>query len=160
MIKEILNQSSCANCRMCCIFDRYDIWETPVFDAETMKKTLEINPESKFAAVSGGYVINAGEIADGELFRCPALTDKGCALGDDKPFDCRIWPFRVMNHQGSRVIAVSSLCEEVHSQDHQALKSFLEKGLADTIFRYADQNPQIIKPFYGNYTVLMTDKSR
>ncbi len=143
---------------MCCVFDRYDIWETPVFEAETIKKVLDIDPEAKFAAVGSEYVINASEIADGDFFRCPALTDSGCALGDDKPFDCRIWPFKIMNHQGSRVIAVSTLCEEVHRQDHQALKNFLENGLAETIFRYADQNPQIVKPFYGNYTVLITAK--
>lgn len=30
-----------------------------------------------------------------ELTYCPMLTEKGCALGDNKPFDCRVWPFRV-----------------------------------------------------------------
>ncbi len=142
---------------MCCVFDRYDIWETPVFEADTMKKVLDMNPEARFAQVGGGYVINAGEIADGELFRCPVLTDSGCALGDEKPFDCRIWPFRIMNHEGSRVIAVSSLCEEVYGQDHEKLKNFLKKGLAETIFGYADKNPQIVKPFYGNYTIILKE---
>lgn len=157
MIKEILDQRVCAGCRMCCVFDRYDIWETPVFEADTMKKVLDTNPDAKFAPVGSGYVINAGEIADGELFCCPALTDSGCILGDEKPFDCRIWPFRIMDHDGCRVIAVSSLCEEIHGRDHEELKKFLKKGLAETIFSYADKNPQIIKPFYGNYTVVLTE---
>lgn len=155
MLKEILNKATCAECRMCCIFDRYDIWETPVFDEETKNRVLEFNPNAKFAKVGEGYMLNAGELAEGDLFTCPALTEKGCILGDGKPFDCCIYPFRVMEKDGQRVIAVSTLCEAVHGQNHDKLREFLEKGLAEKIFAYADRNPDIVKPYYDNYTILL-----
>lgn len=154
MLKEILNKATCAECRMCCIFDRYDIWETPVFDEETKNRVLEFNPNAKFVKVGEGYMLNAGELAEGDLFTCPALTENGCILGDGKPFDCCIYPFRVMEKNGQRVIAVSTLCEAVHGQSHDKLREFLEKGLAEKIFAYADVNPDIVKPYYDNYTVL------
>lgn len=159
MLKEILNKATCAECRMCCIFDRYDIWETPVFDEETKNRVLEFNPNAKFAKVGEGYMLNAGELAEGDLFTCPALTEKGCILGDGKPFDCCIYPFRVMEKDGQRVIAVSTLCEAVHGQNHDKLSEFLEKGLAEKIFAYADRNPDIVKPYYDNYTILLIKQS-
>ena len=30
-----------------------------------------------------------------EIIYCPAASDHGCVLGDKRPFDCKIWPFRV-----------------------------------------------------------------
>lgn len=154
MLKEILNKSTCAECRMCCIFDRYDIWETPVFNEETKNKVLEFNPCAEFAKVGDSYMLNAGKLAEGDLFTCPALTENGCILGDEKPFDCQIYPFRIMEQDGRRVIAVSTLCEAVHNQSHEKLKNFLDNGLAEKIFAYADKNPQTVKPYYDNYTVI------
>ncbi len=83
MLKEILSGDTCAKCRMCCIFDRYDIWETPVFDENSRKMVMEYDPEAKFAQKGSGFVLNVGEITDGELYKCPALTENGCVLGDN-----------------------------------------------------------------------------
>ena len=38
MLKKILSGEACAKCRLCCIFDRYDVWETPVFTAELCER--------------------------------------------------------------------------------------------------------------------------
>lgn len=157
MITEILSRTTCADCRMCCVFDRYDIWETPVFTEETRDLVLNIQPDAKFAKVGSGYFLNAGEITDGELYSCPALTETGCALGDDKPFDCRIWPFRIMNYNDQRVIAVSRLCDAVHGQPIEKLAAFLKKGLGRTMLDYADVHPEAVKPHYDNYTVVLTE---
>lgn len=158
MLKEILNKSTCAECRMCCIFDRYDIWETPLFDEDTKNKILEFNSGAVFAKVGDSYMLNAGELAEGDLFTCPALTENGCTLGDEKPFDCRIYPFRIMEQDGRRVIAVSTLCEAVHGQSHEKLQNFLNNGLAEKIFDYVNKNPQTVKPYYNNYTVILSEK--
>lgn len=157
MLKEILSGDTCAKCRMCCVFDRYDIWETPVFDENSRNLVMKYDHEAKFARKGRGFVLNVGEITDGELYNCPALTENGCVLGDNKPFDCRIWPFRIMERDGKRVIAVSTLCEEIHNRDHEELKTFLKKGLAAEIFAYADKNPEAVKPYYDNYTVILEE---
>lgn len=157
MLKKILSKDVCAECRLCCVFDRYDVWETPLFEEETMAKVRSAFPDAKFAKKGGGFALNSGEITDGDLFSCPALTDSGCMLGDDKPFDCRIWPFRIMNRDGQRVIAVSSLCSAVYGQSHDELRAFLKEGLAEEIFTYADKFPEAVHDLYDNYTVLLSE---
>lgn len=157
MIKKILKSSSCAECRMCCIFDKYDIWETPFFDHATMKTVLDISPDAKFHKKGGGFILDAGVISGDDIFSCPAHSDNGCMLGDDKPFDCRIWPFRIMIKDGMRVIAVSSLCKNVYNQPKQSLIDFLREGLAEKIFAYADKFPESIHKFYDNYSVLLSE---
>ena len=38
MLRNILSPETCAKCRICCIFDKYDVWETPVVSAELYEK--------------------------------------------------------------------------------------------------------------------------
>ncbi|MFR2154515.1 MAG: hypothetical protein ACLS48_07625 [[Eubacterium] siraeum] len=43
MLTEILSREACAKCRVCCVFDKDDIWEIPCYSAETaeyIKRTL------------------------------------------------------------------------------------------------------------------------
>lgn len=156
MLKKILSNSTCAQCQLCCVFDRYDIWETPLFTPEQKAHVLEIAPEAEFAKKGSGFVLNCGAITNDQLFSCPALSDHGCTLGSDKPFDCQIWPFRIMNCDGELVIAVSSLCTAVYEQSHDFLKNYLtESGLAERIFSYGEKFPEAVHPLYDNYTILL-----
>ena len=98
------------------------------------------------------------ELNDEQLFSCPALTLQGCMLGDDKPFDCRIWPYRIMTVGDRRAITLASICEEMFSRPLSQLVGLLRDGLADEIFRYADAHPEIVKPYYEGYPVLMFEK--
>lgn len=159
MLKKILNGSKCAECRLCCVFDRYDVWETPVFTDEIKNRIAEKNPEAEFAPKDGGWIFKAGQLDGDQLFNCPALTENGCMLGDEKPFDCRIWPYRIMNVGGRRAVTIASICEELYNRPLSQLVDFLKEGLAEEIFRYADEHPEIIKPYYEGYPVLMFEKN-
>ena len=158
MLKKILSPGSCAECRLCCVFDRYDVWETPVFTEETMLRIKEAVPGAGFVRKGEGYISTVGELNDEQLFSCPALTPKGCMLGDDKPFDCRIWPYRIMEVGGRRAITIASICPELYSRPLSQLVEMLKEGLAETIFRYADSHTEIVKPYYEGYPVLMFGK--
>ena len=158
VLKEILDGRVCAECRLCCIFDRYDIWETPVFTAEIRDRIKTARPGTEFVPKDGGFIFRAGEIGEDQLFSCPALTDKGCMLGDDKPFDCRIWPYRIMSVGGRRAITIASICDELYNRPLSQLVGFLKAGLADKIFAYADSHPEIVKPYYEGYPVLLFEK--
>lgn len=158
MLKKILDKKTCAECKLCCIFDRYDIWETPVFDEDTKKK-LESFKNTEFVPKDGGYIFKAEKFDDEGLFTCPALDpEKGCILGDEKPFDCRIWPYRIMKIGEKRVIAIAGICETMYNKPLSELVGFLKEGLADTIFRYADSHPEIVKPYDTSYPVLMVEE--
>ena len=79
-------------------------------------------------------------------------------LGDDKPFDCRIWPYRIMEVGGRRAITFASICDELYHRPLSQLVDFLKEGLADVIFAYADEHPEIVKPYYEGYPVLLFEK--
>lgn len=158
MLKKILDGKVCAECRLCCIFDRYDVWETPVFTEEIRNKIIKYRPGTRFVEKDGGYIFRVEEFDKDGLFSCPALTDKGCILGDEKPFDCRIWPYRIMEVGGRRAITIASICEEMYDRPLSQLVEFLKEGLAEKIFSYAVEHPEIVKPYYEGYPVLMFEK--
>lgn len=158
MLKKILSSKACAECRLCCVFDRYDIWETPVFNEEQKQMILDIKPETEFIPKDGGYIFKVKELREDQLFSCPALGDNGCMLGSDKPFDCRIWPYRIMDIGGRRAITLASICDELYNRPLSQLIDFLKEGLADVIFSYADAHPEIVKPYYEGYPVLLFEK--
>ncbi|MCQ2490399.1 MAG: hypothetical protein MJ079_02265 [Ruminococcus sp.] len=158
MLKKILSSESCAACRLCCVFDRYDVWETPVFTEQICDKIRAARPDTEFISKDGGFIFRIRELDENELFTCPALTENGCMLGDDKPFDCRIWPYRIMEIGGRRAITIASICTEMFSRPLSELVNFLRGGLADEIFAYADNHPAIIKPYCDGYPILLFEK--
>lgn len=160
MLKKILSGKSCAECRLCCIFDRYDIWETPVFNDEIKNRIKQLRPGTEFVTKDGGYIFKADNIGADQLFSCPALTETGCMLGDDKPFDCRIWPYRIMEVGGRRAITIASICDELYNRPLSQLVGFLKEGLAEAIFSYADSHPEIVKPYYEGYPVLLFENAK
>lgn len=157
MLTEILSRETCANCRICCSFDNNDIWETPVISSELRAEILEINPSQKFISKGNSYLFNIEKTDDEELFYCPTLSKEGCILGDKKPFDCKIWPFRIMNFSNHRVIALSPVCPCVIKKPVDELITFLNNGLAETIFAEADKNPNIVKEYMEGYPILATE---
>lgn len=114
MLSSILKKSDCAECRFCCSFRRQSLWETPIFDAPTVKKLRALYPAAKFRPagpsgksftfdISDQYKTNDPE----EEARCPFLDiNSGCVLPPDlKPFDCSIWPFRAVRRPDSAPLA-------------------------------------------------------
>lgn len=159
MLKKILSGKACAECQLCCIFDRYEVWETPVFNEETKNLLLELRPDVKFISKNGGYIYKVEELIGNELFYCPALDrSSGCILGDNKPFDCRIWPYRIMNVGGKRAITFAPICEELFNRPLSQLIGFLKEELAEKIFSYADTHPEIVKEYDDMYPILMFEK--
>lgn len=125
MLKKILSGKTCAECRICCSFDAYDIWETPVINDELKEKILEIKPQQKFITKDNNYLFRMEEADDG-LFYCPMLSEKGCVLGDEKPFDCRIWPFRVMKYEDRLLITISPICPSLFNTPLNDIMEFLK----------------------------------
>lgn len=159
MLKKILSGKACAECQLCCIFDRYEVWETPVFNEETKNLLLELRPDVKFISKNGGYIYRVEELIGNELFYCPALDrSSGCILGDNKPFDCRIWPYRIMNISGRRAITICPICDELFNRPLSQLIGFLKEELAEKIFSYADTHPEIVKEYDDMYPILMFEK--
>lgn len=155
MLKGLLKKSTCGECRICCGFDRTDTWEMPVMTEETKAKLEKLKPDTEFISCGDSYITKAPELSGDELFYCPALDQKtGCILGDEKPFDCKIWPYRIMNFKGSRVITVCPVCSEIYNRPLSEIEEFLENGLAEKIDEYSVKNPEIIKEYDSSYPIL------
>ncbi len=164
MLKNILSPKTCAGCRICCIFDKYDVWETPVISEELKARIEAADPSLRFVSKgdSGSYIFNMEESWDEgeEIFRCPALDpDSGCTLGENKPFDCKIWPYRIMELNGAQVISIASICPDMYEKPLKALIDELDSGLADKIFAEAEKNPAIVKPYENGYPILKVKRT-
>lgn len=158
MLKKILSSKTCAKCRLCCKFDRTDTWEIPVFDENTADAAKALRPDAEFTDAGNELTFKAPILTGDELFSCPALTENGCGLSSEhKPFDCKIWPFRMMHDSGGRtVIALSELCGGMSEYSDETLRNFLtSEGLDKIIFEYADAHPSHIKPLAEGYRVII-----
>lgn len=155
MLKNILKGSDCAACRVCCVFDSGDVWETPVFDGETAALARERFPNVSFDEKGESLIFHMDASEDG-LYRCPMLSENGCMLGENKPFDCKIWPYRVMEIGGRRFISIASVCPTMFAKPLSELCGELRRdGLAERIFAFADKHPDIVKPYEDGYPILM-----
>jgi Fe-S-cluster containining protein len=158
MLKKILDNKTCAECKVCCAFDRYDVWETPILTRTNVEHMFTINPDIKIIKKDNSYSFKIKELNKNELFYCPVLDhDKGCMLGDEKPFDCKIWPFRIMNLCGKRVITISPICKEMFNQPLSNLVAFLKNELLDEIITYANAFPEAVKPYDSLYPILYVE---
>lgn len=157
MLSKLLSKEECAKCRICCSFDSTDLWETPVVSAKLRDRILDDYPEMRFVEKGESYLFRMDKEPDEDLYYCSVLDrKKGCVLGDEKPFDCRIWPFRVMEFNGQWVITLSPVCPVMIKKPLDEV-SALAKELAPIIFAEADKNPDIVKKYLPNYPILVTE---
>ncbi len=157
MLSKILTHEACANCKECCVFSRYDTWEQPALNPENRQKAEKLIPESRF--VSKGKescIFRIREDYPEDLFLCPLLdSETGCLLGEEKPFECQIYPFQVMKIDNHIGLVLSPLCEIVMKKPFQFLLEFAREELAGKVFAYARQHPDIIRKYDGMSPVLV-----
>ena len=158
MLKEILSGKDCASCRVCCVFDRSDCWEVPLVEEELAAYIRENYPDVKLKRV-GDCSIFDSEFDEKGLTTCPMLTETGCRLGDRKPFDCRIWPFRVMRKGDMLLLTLSPVCGAVSGLPVGRVSAFVEK-IADTVYSAAERNPEMVKDYIEGYPVFAVRERR
>lgn len=159
MIRKLLKREECAKCRLCCCFDSYDLWETPVINEETHDRILaEFKPDQEFLELEDHYLLKMPKEPDRDLYYCTLLDhEKGCIMGEEKPFDCRIWPFRIMDLKGIRVIVLSPVCPVVQTRPLCEIQA-VAKELAPQIFAYADANPSAVKKYISGFPIMLAEE--
>ena len=80
MLTKLLSRATCADCQLCCVFDRYDVWETPVLSDEIRQKAQALLPDAEFVSKGeSSWLFRIREFDEDGLFRCPLLDPaKGC----------------------------------------------------------------------------------
>ena len=158
LLAPLLAKEDCASCKFCCSFRRQSLWETPVFDEETMKALQSVFPQAKFrsAGASGksySFDISQNYKTDDpeEGAACPFLDGKnGCSLPPElKPFDCKIWPLRAVRLPQTEKLAVAltPTCPAINKQPLEKIIELADSGLGEKILSYAAAHPDIIKEY-------------
>jgi hypothetical protein len=159
MLSKILSKGSCAACKFCCSFRRQSLWETPLFPPEVAAKLSRENEYGVVGEFRDGQIILGGYRTDDpeEEVPCTFLDpQKGCILkGEDKPFDCSIWPLRIMNKDGKLVIALTPTCSAIGEVPSQALVELVQNGLGEKIFEYAKTHPYIVKEYKEGFPIIL-----
>ena len=155
MLEGLLSKEECAGCRLCCSFESYDLLDTPTVTPDAAEKVLKEHlPEQEFLGNNGSYIMKMEPEPDSDIHYCPLLDHrKGCVMGDAKPFECRIWPLRVMKRGDSLVIALSPLCPVISRKPAELIRQKCEE-LADAIFAEAKACPALVKPYTPGCAVL------
>ena len=161
MFDRLLTKEDCAACRLCCKFDSYDLWQTPVIYKTLASKILqEYAPSMTFVKRGEHFLMKMDKEEGADIYYCPLLDkDKGCVMGDDKPFDCEIWPFMVMDFCSRKVITLSPACPVVNAKNFDDVCTAAQKA-ASEIFAFADEHPEVVRPYLDDHPILVVEKSR
>lgn len=162
MLSKILTADDCAKCRNCCVFHEKSRWETPVVPEEIANKIRQkLKDENCVIPYKGSFSLNSVkrsvELAEGqEIYRCAALDEnKGCTLsGQEKPFDCSLWPLRVMEKDSRFYIMLAKGCHCVDDTFIQKINILLAEGLKERILLEMSKNPDIIKKYADDYITI------
>ncbi len=168
MLSSLLTKKRCAACKFCCSFRRQSLWETPLFPLKVVEKLSlpnEYGVVGEFRAVVDPQKSCAGRLVLENNYRtadpeeevsCTFLDpQKGCILKpEDKPFDCSIWPLRIMNKDGELVIALTPTCPSIGAVPSQALNELVKNGLGEKILAYAKAHPYIIKEYRADFPII------
>lgn len=160
MLSKVLSKEECAACRFCCSFRRQSAWETPLFTKEKVEELKKKYGEFEVKEYNDSYTLELGNMyktdSEDEEAPCPFLdSDRGCILNDDdKPFDCKIWPLRVMEENGRQYIALTPTCPSVNKSVGE-LKELVRGGLGEQIFEYAQNMPDMVKGYRADFVEIM-----
>ena len=168
MLSSLLTKKQCAACKFCCSFRRQSLWETPLFPPEVVEKLSQPNEYGvvgEFRTVDDPRKSCAGSLVLENNYRtadpeeevpCTFLDpERGCILKpEDKPFDCSIWPLRIMNKDGELVIALTPTCPSIGAVPSQALTELVKNGLGEKILAYAKEHPYIIKEYRAGFPII------
>ena len=73
----------------------------------------------------------------------------------EKPFDCKIWPLRIMKKDYKVVISFTPTCPALGKLPSEDMKKLVNDGLGQTIYEYAKEHPYIIKEYKEGFPILM-----
>lgn len=161
MLSKFITKEDCAACGFCCSFRRCSLWETPVFTEENIEAIPQqdcLNTFVKDNIIYGTYDLSSKYLTSDseEEVPCPFLNpNKGCTLNvQAKPWDCSIWPLRVMKKDNLTVIALTPTCPTMNKRDINDLREFVNNNLREQLIDYANKHPYLIKEYRDDFIII------
>lgn len=138
----------CAVCQKCCIFSPSESCEAPLVALPHKNRTVLKFPgfDLTFLPVGALWQLQLVPGSQPNQRRCPLHDPVSgtCLTHNDKPLNCRFYPFFVMRTHGRVGIAYTPLCPVVHNELINSLLLHLGKGLGEMMYRAASQFPDLI----------------
>ena len=156
MLKEILTYEQCKNCKGCCRFDENDVWIYPKVSKKMSEKIKEKYGISMQKLGENTYGFEKIKDKNG-LYVCPALSEHGCILGDDRPVSCSYYPIVLVKENGKIKIALDPFCKEFDGKI-ETIKEYVKNDLAKKLFSYAKEFPDDVFPPFDNMIVLFEEE--
>ena len=154
MLKGIIDPAECACCRLCCNFHQNSVWESP-FIPQVQALRLESEGVPVEMRQRGGWSF-AFHFEGGEAVNCPKLdVQTGCTMPpEEKPFECSVWPLRMMERNGKLVIGRYRDCPALTGDRLKQLDRFAVGELRETLLSFVSRYPESIRPFSPEYEVI------
>ncbi|MDP3143463.1 MAG: YkgJ family cysteine cluster protein [Candidatus Omnitrophota bacterium] len=180
-LKQLIPSSTCLHCQICCRFpEKNTVWQPRLSRIETVafkneaprakaRGFLERNTERP--RLQGAVLwprmykrwlaarIKKGAIElkrIGGLFCCSFFNAKGnsCQIYKIRPFDCRLYPFVLIDLQDKIILAAHQLCpfvaQSIQTKKFQSHASYLKKFFAKKgIQDFLKANPSLIQDYQG-----------
>lgn len=152
MLENILCSTDCAVCQMCCKFEPDELIDAPTFSKDEMMKAI--------AKKDGLVFIKKGNVYQivlepwGEKYICPLLTRVGCILNNERPFDCKSWPFYVMKKGEKYIVTLTEDCPVVSKKPMEIISSCIDNAFLDQCKIIISKYPDMITDYNRNMTIL------
>lgn len=158
MLKEIFSPAVCAECKLCCNFHRESAWESPFLPEELAHRMKEQGIEVQKREQGGWSFVY--HFSGSEARNCPKLNVlSGCQLSEnDKPFECKIWPLRIMKKENRLTIGKYRNCPGIQGEAGRKLDQFVKEKLLNTLLDFIKKNPDAIRPFSPEYIILWQEE--
>lgn len=159
-LKQIVPSSLCFTCDVCCRFPEETSFLAPYFTDEEIR--LVPGPKKKFFDSPEGSKTKLIRHPEGEGCICPHFDPKTqhCTIYDDRPLDCRIYPFALMRDQdGAVVLGIDTKCPFIQEHagdarmksDADEVAQFLE---SDPIVATLAAHPLLIGPYQDDVLII------
>ena len=162
MLTHLFTPEQCAQCKLCCNFRRSSAWETPALDA-SLAEALQAagTPLVHRGDGSCSFRLTYHGSDPAETADCPMLDPRrGCTLPrEQRPFECRIWPLRLMRTADGRLALGLYLgCPALTPPVRAKLTEEATGPLLPLLLRQAEQQPLIVRPVDPAYSIIWTEK--
>ncbi len=159
LLKDVLSPADCAGCGFCCSFRRQSLNLTPYFAKEAVEEICRLYPEAQFKTLPNGAVTididDEYHTDDSEEEALCPFNRQGCILpGHLKPFDCELWPFRLMKGESSLVLALVPSCPRIGKNDMSKLRE-VAATVYEKALEYAKTHPEIVIEPREDYQVII-----
>ena len=132
-LSPILKRETCANCKICCVFKLESLVYVPR-GIETVKQK------------------------DG-MFACVHHCEEGCKLGENRPMECKAWPFSVSKRGDELLLVLEHSCPELNKKEKlEEAKKFAIEAIAPDLLEYSRNHLDTLREYDGKNEILHSER--